>query len=362
MRYALRLTALLSTVVACAHAPGAPAPAAPAIRPLPPPFSRFDDPTSWLCLPGRDDACARDLTATVLHPDGSRTVERSEPAARDAKVDCFYVYPTVDVSLAPGNHDDFHDVEPMAGVALAQAARLRQACAIYAPLYRQVTIGSYLHPDSLEPRLALAYSDVEAAFRTYLTKYNHGRPIVLVGHSQGADMVVRLLEGFFDHDADLRSRLLLALPIGWYVDVPRGKTTGGTFEAGANPSVPAGDHGPRAGDVSVCVNPAAVGSGALALLSRAYLRVSGVSRRYLHAEGIDTPFVELPGFYQGQCVEGPGGFGYLAISTVAGDPRGNPVSYERLPLYRYVGLHVLDMQLAQGDVVALVSRHAAALR
>jgi hypothetical protein len=196
-------------------------------------------------------------------------------------------------------------------------------------------------------------------------------------------MVIRLLKTFFDHDADLRSRLVLALPIGWYVEVPRGKTTGGTFEsvpvcaspdeaacvvayrtyeAGASPSVPAGDHGPRAGDVSACVNPAAVGSDALAPLSRAYLRVSDVSRRYLHTEGVDTPFVELQGFYQGQCVEGPGGFGYLAISTVAGDARKNPVTYGRLPLYKYVGLHVLDMQLAQGDVVDLVTRHAAALR
>jgi hypothetical protein len=198
-------------------------------------------------------------------------------------------------------------------------------------------------------------------------------------------MVVRLLETFFDHDADPRSRLVLALPIGWYVDVPRGKTTGGTFEnvpvctspdeagcvvayrtyeAGASPRVPAGDHGARAGDVNVCVNPAAVGSDALAPLSRAYLRVSDISRRYLHTEGIDTPFVELPGFYQGQCVEGGDakGFRYLAISTVAGDARSNPVTYQRLPLYKYVGLHVLDLQLPQGDVVDLVTRHAAALR
>jgi hypothetical protein len=341
----------------------------------------YEAATSWLCFPGRDDACARDLTATVLHADGSRTVERSDAAAREPKADCFYLYPTVDASLDPGNHDDFGDLEPMAGAALTQAARLRQACAIYAPLYRQATIGSYFHPDSLEPRLATAFSDVEAAFRTYLAKYNHGRPIILIGHSQGADMVIRLLARFFDHDAELRSRLVLALPIGWYVEVPRGKTTGGTFEnvpvctspdeAGciiayrsyeAGSSVPVVEHAPRAGNVSVCVDPAAVGSDALTPLSRAYLRVSDVSRRYIHTEGIDTPFVALESFYRGQCVEGPGGFSYLAISTAPGDPRANPVAYERLPLHKYVGLHVLDVQLAQGDLVDLVTRHVSALR
>jgi hypothetical protein len=385
MGYAVRLTALLSTVVGCAPTPNAAAPAVHATEAVPVAHltpAKYDDPATWLCLPGRDDACARDLSATLLHPDGSRTIERSEPAARDAKADCFYVYPTVDVSLAPGNHDDFRNLEPMAGAALTQAARLRQACAIYAPLYRQVTIGSYFHDESrLDAGLAFGYADVEAAFRTYLAKYNHGRPIVLVGHSQGADMVIRLLKTFFDHDAELRSRLVLAMPIGWYVEVPRGKTTGGTFEnvpictspdeggcvvayrtyeAGSN--VQLADRGPRAGNVNVCVDPAAVGSDALAPLSRAYLRVSEGSRRYLHTEGIDTPFVELEGFYQGQCVEGPEGFRYLAISAAAGDPRKNPVTYELLPLHKHIGLHMLDFQLLEGDLVNLVTRHVGVLR
>ena len=117
----------------------------------------------------------------------------------------------------------------MSAVAASQAARFRETCAVYAPLYRQVTIGSYLHEDTLESRLAFAFSDVEAAFRAYLAKYNRGRPIVLIGHSQGADMVIRLLQRVFDGDPAIRARLVVAMPIGWDVEVAKGKTVGATF-------------------------------------------------------------------------------------------------------------------------------------
>jgi len=334
------LTALASLALSCGKAPAA-GPAVTATAAAPgaaiadggapgPAATRYADPSAWLCLPGREDACAGDLSATVLHADGSRTIERSE-ASRDPKIDCFYVYPTVDVSPEPGNHEDFRDVSAIASATLAQAGRLRQACALYVPFYRQVTIGSYFHPDSLEPRLALAFSDVEAAFREYLARYNHGRPIVLVGHSQGGDMTVRLLQRFFDHDAELQARLVLGLPIGWEVFVPRGKTRGATFEnlplctspteagcvvtyrsyeAGSNPH--GGDHAPHEGNVSVCVNPAAVGSDGLTSFSRSYLRLGGSAQRYLHLDGIETPFVEFDGFYQGQCADGPNGCGWSA--------------------------------------------------
>lgn len=381
----LRLAALASLplLFSCASAPASPpTPASPA---APAPLAtadRYASPSQWLCLPGRDDACAGDLTATVLHADGTRTVEQSEPAASAPKVDCFYVYPTVDVSPDPGNHDDFRDLAAMSGAVLSQAARLRSSCAIYAPLYRQVTIGSYFHPDSLEPRLATAFSDVEAAFREYLTHHNQGRPIVLVGHSQGADMVIRLVQRFFDHDDALRSRLVLALPVGWYVEVPKGKTKGATFEnvplctspdeAGcvlayrsyeaAGSKQRAGGHSLKDGDVGACVNPAAIGSDALTPLSRTYFRVSNQTRRYLHTSDIETPFVAFDGFYQAQCADGPDGVRFLAISTAPGDARQDPVQYPLLPLHKYIGLHVLDMQLAQGDLVDLVARHVARLR
>jgi hypothetical protein len=353
---------------------GASAPAAASVN--------YADPQRWLCLPGRDDACARDLSATDVHADGKREIEHPPPPA-DTKVDCFYVYPTVDIDLTPGNHERFDDLEPMAGAAVAQAARFRQVCAIYAPLYRQVTIGTYLHPDTLEEHLAIAFSDVESAFGQFLAARDRGRPLVLLGHSQGAEMIVRLLKRFFDADAALRARLLVAMPIGGEVEVPAGKVAGATFanlplctkpdetacvvayrshEAGS--VVAPGREAPRPGNVTACVNPAGLGDAALHPLARAYLPLGRRGRRWMRgASDIETPFVELEGFYAAQCVEGPGGYRYLAVSLVntPGDTRTNPVDYGSLPLHKVLGLHVLDLQLPQGDLLNLVARRAAAV-
>ncbi len=344
--------------------------------------ARYADPQAWLCLPGGDDACAHDITATELHPDGSRTLDK-RPAAVEPKVDCFYVYPTVDLGLLPGNHDRFDDLSSMTAATVAQAARFREACALYVPLYRQVTIGSYLAKDTLAARLAFAFADVEAAFREYLADHDRGRPIVLLGHSQGGEMVVRLLQRFFDHDPAMRARLLLAMPIGTDVEVPKGKTMGGTFanipvctkqdevgcviayrshEDGA--TVSPGPNAPREGNESVCVNPARFAGDDPQVLSRAYLPVSERSRRWMHGlEGIETPFVELGDFYAARCVDGPGGYRYLAISVASapGDVRKNPLDFEQIPLWKQFGLHVLDFQIPQGELINLVARRAAAL-
>src|SRR5579863_4894557 len=83
----------------------------------------YDGPTMWLCRPDLpSDACRIDLTTTVIAADGTRTIEQHVPA-HDAPVDCFYIYPTVDLGLSPGNHTDFTDQSEMKRVAAAQIAR-----------------------------------------------------------------------------------------------------------------------------------------------------------------------------------------------------------------------------------------------
>lgn len=53
-----------------------------------------------------------------------------------------------------------------------------------------------------------------AAFSWYLENKNEGRPIVLAGFSQGADMCYRILEEYFG-DTTLQQQLVAVSAIGW---------------------------------------------------------------------------------------------------------------------------------------------------
>jgi hypothetical protein len=368
--------ALLLSLAAAACAP-------PPAHPAPVGSSRYADPASWLCLPGRSDACTVDITATEIHLDGTHSRERFEPAA-SPKADCFFVYPTVDLSLIPRNHDDFSSLEPMAKTTQAQVARFRESCALYVPLYRQVTIGTYLQRDEWRDRaLAVAFADVEAAFVEYMAHANHGRPIILLGHSQGAEMVIRLARRFFDQDAKMRERLLLVMAIGGDVEVLPGQTVGGTFAnipACTGPDQTAcviayqsyardekaivGLSKPRPGNEMLCVNPADVEHNALSPLAGAYLPVGGRVMSYLTGfDGIDTPFVDLTNFYAAQCVVNDLGYRYLAISELHAPEEKRPVpfAFDRLLMRKTLGLHILDYQLPQRDLLGLVARRVAKL-
>jgi hypothetical protein len=365
----------------------------PPVTVLPPPSrpaydgyrsAKYADDRQWLCrpdLPG--DRCHGDLTATEMLPDGSRRVVPHVPASAP-KVDCFYVYPTVDMRLYPGNHLDFADVEPMASTTLAQAARFGEVCNVYAPLYRQVTIGTYVFGEAArEKRLAVAYSDVADAFAHYLGQYNHGRKIVVIGHSQGSQMVARLVSQFFESDPLLRERLLLAMPIGGWVEVPHGKTAGATFptvpvctradETGcivafrthrAGTSVSPGRMTPTPGDDTVCVNPVSVDRNERRPLSRTYFPATGAARHALEGiDGVTTPWVLYRDYYSAECVDGPAGYRYLAIaaSPPPGDARVAPFDLAHPVLNSSLGTHILDLQFPQGDLIDMVARRAAQL-
>ncbi len=330
----------------------------------------------WLCLPGRADTCHRDLTATELRADGSRAV-MPQAVATKTDVDCFYVYPTVDMRVfVAENHEDFSDLAPIARVAVAQAALFGQVCSLYVPLYRQVTIGTYLRKESQrEAGLAVAFSDVADAFLHYMSHHNRGRKVVLLGHSQGAEMVKRLLQRFFDEDPAMRERLLLAMPIGGDIDVPVGRTTGGTFrnvpvctkenEVGCvvafrthreDSEVPSLQRVP-AGHQAVCVNPGNVADAAGRASVRAFFprfdKLSGL-------EGVTTPYVFYRDLYSARCVDGPGGTRTLEIAETdePGGMRRGPIDLSNWRWGTRMGTHVADFQFAQGDLVEMVRDRA----
>ena len=203
------------------------APAAPTIIPsnIRSPYlgyssEKYRDDAMWMCRPDlAGDPCHGDLSATEIHPDGTRTKVEHHPAA-DPKVDCFYVYPTMDDRMFPANQTDFSNPEKIRSAVLAQAARFSEVCALYVPLYRQITLGTYMWNSTRRERLLeTAFSDVHDAFLHYLGQYNRGRKVVLIGHSQGAEMIARLLRYEFEHNPELRQRLLVAMPIGGQFEV-----------------------------------------------------------------------------------------------------------------------------------------------
>ena len=84
----------------------------------------------------------------------------------------------------------------------------------YSPYYRQCTMETFADTALMAKRMPLAMGDVERAFRRYLEVYNHGRPFILAGFSQGAKAVVDLLPHMTREEQE---RMVAAYVIGWKV-------------------------------------------------------------------------------------------------------------------------------------------------
>ena len=75
-----------------------------------------------------------------------------------------------------------------------------------------------------------AYNGVVAAWNDYLQHYNDGRGVVVIGHSQGAALLIALLRQKVDDDPAVRKLLVSAIILGGNVTVPIGKGVGGSFQ------------------------------------------------------------------------------------------------------------------------------------
>lgn len=73
--------------------------------------------------------------------------------------------------------------------------------------------------------------------------------------------------------------------------------------------------------------------------------VWGGHARVAGLEDVTTPFAARSNFYAAGCTRGERGYAYLGVDF-----------HERRFERGKLGLHVLDMQLPQGDLVALVRR------
>ena len=142
----------------------------------------------------------------------------AETEGRDA--DVFFICPSV-----YGGSDDACNMslsdqetkESFFGAINMEKGIYDQNSRFFAPYYRQIGLNVYEMPEEdREPYLVIAYEHVKDAFEYYWETCNDGRPIILAGFSQGADMCLRLMKDFFAQD-DRMEQLVACYAIGWRV-------------------------------------------------------------------------------------------------------------------------------------------------
>jgi hypothetical protein len=353
----------------------------------------YSSPAAWLCRPNRDDVCSKaDEDATIVRANGTTLIQRFK-ADPTAPIDCFYVYPTV--SRDPGGNATMAVEPEEVGVVEQQFARFAAKCRPFSPVYRQVTLTALQAGMLGKPIPAdrkLAYDDVLDAWKSYLANDNHGRGVVLIGHSQGSGVLIELVK----HEIDgkpIQRQLVSVILGGARLQVPVGKDVGGDFQSiplcrSANqlgcainfasfradsppPSNSRFGTSSAPGLQAACVNPAVLRGGTgelhayLASGSQAIVSSAAAPRPWTNPPTkIDTPFVEVPGLLSAECAN-DGTHTYLAI-TIHADRAGkrvNEITGDVVVgdhILKDWGLHLIDMNLTMGDLVDVVGDEAKA--
>jgi Protein of unknown function (DUF3089) len=373
---AASLLAGLGAVAVSAPAASSGAP----MRPL-----RASSPTVWLCRPGQvNDPCTASPVTTDVNARGATSPRENANSPATRKFDCFYVYPTV--SREPGPNADLQIQKAETEAAIEQVSQFSRVCNVWAPMYRQATVAALASGAALQaPVLSTAYDSLLSAWKDYLAHDNRGHPIVFIGHSQGAAMLIKLLRSQVDPSARLRRRMVSAIVLGGNVQVATGHDDGGSFEhiptcssasqtgcviaystfgseplaasffgrPGEGVSIMSGQTD-RAGQSVACVNPVTFSSsagGLTPLFPTSGERMQGVT--------VTTSWVSFPGLYTARCDEQAGAT-WLQVSAAStpGDPRPT-VQAVLGPLWGY---HLDDVNLALGNLVTDVATEEAAYR
>jgi hypothetical protein len=331
----------------------------------------YAKPKSWACIPGNESLCTTNLDMLVYAPNGDKHIEHFKPA-ENPPIDCFYVYPTVSEELTP--YADMKETPHVQRVVHTQAARLSSVCRVFAPIYRQAT----LH--HLSQRLAgqkivtdaAPKQDIQAAWDYYLSHYNQGRGVVLVGHSQGTGMLQNILVN--DIDGKPTQSLLIAAFLAGdsSVGVPPGAKVGGTYKhipvcssaaevgcifpwgtfADADPVITQNFGRPRTdGLKSACANPAAPNGGA------GFPEL--IAPNTNAASPTDPPFVEYVDQIRGACKELPAGNGFRVSALPGPHQKEIEAIFQSRQKREGWGLHGLDIEMVQGNMLSVIAAESA---
>jgi pimeloyl-ACP methyl ester carboxylesterase len=338
----------------------------------------------WLCRPGGvGDPCMIDESSTTVSPAKDLTVVTASAATTGKPADCFYVYPTVSTQTTVNADLTVEASEIKA--AEAQASRFSSVCDVWAPMYRQRPLNAPAASPSDDAAAGqVAYDSVARSWHDYLEHFNDGKPIVVLGHSQGSAVLINLLQREVDNDQGLRARLVSALILGGNVEVPTGDDVGATFQhipacraptqtgcviayssfpaqpppdavfGIAGQGIDAAANQTSTGDTEVlCTNPASLGNpDATAALDPYFWIADRPSRKVL-----TTDWVAFPELYTAQCRHADSA-SWLQINDIgaATDTRTR-LSLTNGPQWGY---HAYDINVSLGNLVSDVNTEVAA--
>jgi len=147
------------------------------------------------------------------------------PDNAEKDIDVFYVYPTAWFKEDP-SEPNICAIDNRIMLIGSKAAFDRQATAfetvgnIYSPFYQQGD-ASYILTLPEKERWDFVggtpAKDVSAAFDYYINNYNNNKPFILVGHSQGAMMLMFLLKDYMIEHPEVYERMVSAYVIGYSV-------------------------------------------------------------------------------------------------------------------------------------------------
>jgi hypothetical protein len=309
----------------------------------------------WLCQPGHTpDPCTGNPAVSAVTASGTVLPAARPSSAAAAKFACFFINPTSSLTQTPTGNTSLAVTQLDTYIAMEEAAPFSQVCDVWSPMYHSQTFPTVLKGLAGDERLmrstfTVAYDSMLPAWQWFVA-HTGSQPVILIGDSQGAALLIHLISARLDHQPPVLNRLLVAILVGGNLQVPVGKTIGSTFtnvplctsatqtgcaiafssfaaqppanslfgRPGQGTSLQSQETA-KAGQQVACVNPAALGGGT-GDLNPYLLTTSQLGLK----EPVHTPWVTYPGLYSATCEQG-GGATWLQVDSLAGTSHIRPV-------------------------------------
>ncbi len=160
----------------------------------------------WLCRPGQaDDPCTSSLTTTVMPGFRGRPPSSTSPTLRPE--DRLLLRLSDRQPRSPAIVANLHiDPAEIVGRRSPGLSSSREVCRVYAPMYPQLTLHAIGDTGRHNRRRRSEGLRAESPppGTTTSQHYNDGRGVVVIGHSQGAAILIALLRQKVDDDPAVR--------------------------------------------------------------------------------------------------------------------------------------------------------------